>query len=150
MALEAAGAPPVPMSRFRPNIVLAASPAGAEDHHRRSPSAEALTLTLVKRCDRCVVTTIDQGSGVRTGKEPLATLQADPPQSRARAAPGSGRTRCHGSAGKATAKLRVGDLCMLARTPEADAAFRHQPEWRARSWNRSGSVPLSDRPQATD
>jgi uncharacterized protein len=112
MVLEAAGAPPVPMSRFRPNIVLSGTPAGAEDHHRTLAIGEALTLTLVKRCDRCVVTTIDQGSGVRTGKEPLATLKQIRRNTRTGGA-WFGQNAVPGLAGKATAKLRVGDFCML-------------------------------------
>ena len=78
----------------------------------RSAIGEALTLTLVKRCDRCVVTTIDQGSGVRTGKEPLATLK----QIRRNPRTGGawfGQNAVPGLAGKATAKLRVGDFCTL-------------------------------------
>jgi uncharacterized protein YcbX len=34
----------------------------------------AATLTIVKPCSRCVMTTIDQTLGAKTGKEPLATL----------------------------------------------------------------------------
>lgn len=74
-ALAEDGSPPVPMGRFRPNIVLADIPAGAEDRHAAIEFAHGLGLDLVKRCDRCVVTTIDQASGERTGAEPLATLK---------------------------------------------------------------------------
>lgn len=74
-ALAEGGSPPVPMGRFRPNIVLADIPAGAEDRHAAIEFEDGLELDLVKRCDRCVVTTIDQASGERTGAEPLATLK---------------------------------------------------------------------------
>jgi uncharacterized protein YcbX len=34
----------------------------------------ALTFRMPKKCARCVVTTVDQATGVVTGKEPLRTL----------------------------------------------------------------------------
>ena len=53
-------------------------------------------LALVKPCDRCVVTTVDQQDGRKTGNEPLATLK------RIRRNPATGgawfgKTRRHGS-----------------------------------------------------
>jgi uncharacterized protein len=66
-------AAPVPMNRFRPNIVVGAAVADAEYGWKRLSLGEA-ELTIVKPCDRCVVTTIDQERGVKTGKEPLAAL----------------------------------------------------------------------------
>ncbi len=74
-ALLERGADPVPMSRFRPNIVLSGLPARTEDHARRLRFAGGLELLLVKPCDRCAVTTVDQESGERTGPEPIATLK---------------------------------------------------------------------------
>lgn len=71
--LADAGAEPVSMARFRPNLVLDGVPAGAEDRAGRLATG-GIELRLVKRCDRCVVTTIDQATGTKTGKEPLATL----------------------------------------------------------------------------
>jgi len=65
----------VPMNRFRPNIVIGGSPADAEYGWRSIAIGAAARLALVKPCTRCVVTTIDQDSGARTGPEPLATLQ---------------------------------------------------------------------------
>jgi hypothetical protein len=64
---------PVPMARFRPNIVISGAPAWADDgwHKLRIGSVE---LDLVKPCDRCIVTTTDQTSGTRRGPEPLRTL----------------------------------------------------------------------------
>lgn len=66
-------AEPVPMDRFRQNVVLAGwgEPHG-EDDVRLLRVGEAV-LRLVKPDDRCVVTTIDQTTGVRT-REPLRTL----------------------------------------------------------------------------
>ena len=74
-ALLAAGAATVSMNRFRPNIVLADVPAGAEDRHGFIELGAELGLALVKPCDRCVVTTVDQQYGRKTGNEPLATLK---------------------------------------------------------------------------
>jgi uncharacterized protein len=72
--LGAAGAPPVPMNRFRPNIVLAGLEPYDEDHVD-TISLRGVTLKLVKPCTRCSVTTTDQDSG-EVGTEPLATLAA--------------------------------------------------------------------------
>ncbi len=68
------GGLPVPMSRFRPNIVLEGAPPNAEDEHLRITAGD-LTLELVKPCERCVVTTIDQATGTPDGDQPLATLR---------------------------------------------------------------------------
>ncbi len=62
---------PVPMSRFRPNVVVAGSEAHAEDEWNRLRLG-AIEARMVKRCDRCSVVTVDD-AGVRQ-KEPLATL----------------------------------------------------------------------------
>jgi uncharacterized protein YcbX len=66
------GGEPVPMDRFRPNLVLADCPAFAED---TAPALRigALVLRNAGKSDRCIVTTTDQRSGER-GKEPLRTL----------------------------------------------------------------------------
>lgn len=63
----------VPMSRFRPNLVVEAA-AGAEDRLGCLEIEGGAVLDLVKRCERCAVTTIDQATGRKTGKEPLASL----------------------------------------------------------------------------
>lgn len=65
---------PVPMDRFRPNLVLEGAAPWAEDRWRLLAVGEAL-LRLVKPCSRCVVTTIDQQTAERPDpREPLATL----------------------------------------------------------------------------
>ncbi len=65
---------PVPMARFRPNIVIAGTRAWDEDGWQVL-TIGALTCDVVKPCDRCVVTTVDQTSGMRDpGQEPLRTL----------------------------------------------------------------------------
>ena len=63
---------PVPMNRFRPNIVVGGVDAHAEDGWT-SVGAGELELVVAKSCARCVVTTVDQATGV-AGTEPLRTL----------------------------------------------------------------------------
>jgi hypothetical protein len=63
---------PVPMNRFRPNLVVSGGEAYAEDHWTKIEIG-GLGLRIVKPCGRCVVTTTDQTSGER-GQEPLRTL----------------------------------------------------------------------------
>lgn len=63
---------PVPMNRFRPNIVVSGSTPFAEDGWQAFQIG-LITFYGVKPCGRCVVTTIDQDSLVM-GKEPLKTL----------------------------------------------------------------------------
>lgn len=65
-------AEPVPMNRFRPNLVVAGAEPYAEDGWERL-EINGLRLRVVKPCARCVVTTTDQSTGER-GKEPLRTL----------------------------------------------------------------------------
>ena len=72
-ALNAALQAPVPMARFRPNIVLSGAPAFAEDGWSRLRIGDAL-LAPVHACGRCEVTTIDQELGAAVGDEPLRTL----------------------------------------------------------------------------
>lgn len=66
------GEGPLPMNRFRPNVVLAGTAPWAEDGWRRIAIGE-VTFRVAKMCARCVVTTTDQNSAER-GKEPLRTL----------------------------------------------------------------------------
>lgn len=63
---------PLVMERFRPNIVVNGCPAYAEDHYARVQIGE-IGFRGVKRCERCVVTTVDPSTGER-GPEPLRTL----------------------------------------------------------------------------
>lgn len=72
-ALNARLDDPVPMTRFRPNVVVAGVEAFAEDRWRQVRIGEAL-FHVVKPCARCVVTTIDQQTAAQ-GKEPLRTLR---------------------------------------------------------------------------
>lgn len=64
---------PVPMNRFRPNIVVEGADAFAEDGWKKIRVGESV-FDVVKPCARCVMTTIDQATGDKTGVEPLKTL----------------------------------------------------------------------------
>ncbi len=65
---------PVPMSRFRTNIVVQGCEAWAEDRWRRIRIGPVV-FRVVKPCQRCTVTTIDQDTGKRPDKtEPLLAL----------------------------------------------------------------------------
>jgi len=75
LVLEAdPGHEPVPMTRFRANVVMSGAPAWIEDQWigRRLRIGDAV-LRAVKPNDRCVVTTIDAETGEK-GLEPLRTL----------------------------------------------------------------------------
>ena len=63
---------PLPMDRFRPNLVVSGCQPFEEDTWQRIRIGE-VELALVKPCSRCEVTTIDQSTALR-GKEPLRTL----------------------------------------------------------------------------
>ena len=63
---------PLPMNRFRPNLVVAGGEPYAEDGWGRIV-VSGVRLQVVKPCPRCLVTTTDQATGVRA-KEPLRTL----------------------------------------------------------------------------
>jgi uncharacterized protein YcbX len=64
---------PLPMDRFRPNLVVRGCAPYAEDGWKRIRIGD-IEMAVVKPCDRCVVTTTDQTTGERAGSEPLRTL----------------------------------------------------------------------------
>jgi uncharacterized protein len=70
--LNARLAEPLPMNRFRPNIVVRGGGPFAEDGWRRVRIGR-VELHLVKACARCAITTTDQETAA-VGREPLATL----------------------------------------------------------------------------
>lgn len=70
--IVASGGEPVPMNRFRPNLVVDECAAFAEDTWSRLQIGAAI-FRGAGQSDRCVVTTTDQHTGGR-GKEPLRTL----------------------------------------------------------------------------
>ena len=64
---------PVPMNRFRPNVVIARVGAYDEDH-LLALGNDRVELRIVKPCARCPVATTDQDTA-NVGIEPLRTLQ---------------------------------------------------------------------------
>lgn len=73
-ALNARLPAPLPMNRFRPNIVIDGVEAFDEDRMLWL-RAGAIALKCVKPCTRCIVTTTDQRTGERDGNEPLRALR---------------------------------------------------------------------------
>ncbi len=63
---------PVPMNRFRPNLVVRGGGPFAEDTWRRIRIGE-VEMAVVKPCARCVVTTLDEAT-LTFHVEPLRTL----------------------------------------------------------------------------
>jgi uncharacterized protein YcbX len=70
--IVAAGGEPVPMGRFRPNLVVDGCVAFAEDTWSSLQFGDVI-LRSAGQSERCVITTTDQLTGER-GKEPLRTL----------------------------------------------------------------------------
>jgi uncharacterized protein YcbX len=64
---------PIPMERFRPNLVLSGLEPFAEDHIEALRIGE-VTLRLVKPCTRCVIPSTDQRTGERS-TDPLPVLR---------------------------------------------------------------------------
>ena len=75
--LKKKGKDPLPMSRFRPNIVIGdTTKAFGEDNWKAikiGTGKDAVILHLVKGCPRCKQSCTDQLTGAR-GEEPVATL----------------------------------------------------------------------------
>ena len=69
---EKADEGPLPMVRFRPNLVIGGGLPWAEDGWLRLRVGEA-EFRVVKGCDRCAIPTTDESTAVR-GKEPTYTL----------------------------------------------------------------------------
>jgi uncharacterized protein YcbX len=63
---------PIPMRRFRPNVVVSGATAWAEDNWRRLRIGPVM-FRSVKGCDRCVLTTVNPDTATK-GHEPIATL----------------------------------------------------------------------------
>jgi len=64
---------PLPMNRFRPNLVVRGAPPYQEDDWRRIRIGEA-RFRWIKPCTRCKMTMTDQETGERPSLEPLRTL----------------------------------------------------------------------------
>ena len=73
--LQAAGHAAVPMNRFRPNLVVR-GPAPFAEHGLSRLAGDGWEITLVDHCERCLVPTVDQQTGVRDpAREPYMTLR---------------------------------------------------------------------------
>jgi uncharacterized protein len=68
------GAEPVPMNRFRPNIVVSGWPEPHTEDRVFRASIGSVEIGYSARAIRCAVPTIDQATGRRTGPEPTRTL----------------------------------------------------------------------------
>lgn len=89
--LQARGHPPVPMDRFRPNIVLS-GPEPFAEHRIAAIAGTGWRVALVDPCKRCIVTTIDQDTAERDpGNEPYRTLRRVNPAAGADPAPAFGQ-----------------------------------------------------------
>lgn len=67
-------ASPLPMNRFRPNVVIDGSQPWVEEHWKRVRIGD-IEFDVTHACVRCVVTTVDQQAGIKTTDgEPLKTL----------------------------------------------------------------------------
>ena len=74
--LNARLAQPVPMDRFRTNLVMSGAPAWEEDGWT-SLRVGPIPFRAPKDCARCAVVTVDQATGARPrDREPLRTLTA--------------------------------------------------------------------------
>ncbi|NJO77212.1 MAG: MOSC domain-containing protein [Cyanobacteria bacterium RM1_2_2] len=65
---------PLPMNRFRPNLVITGCEPYAEDRWQQIRVDQTI-FDVAKPCQRCVITTTDQQTAIRdAAKEPLKTL----------------------------------------------------------------------------
>lgn len=71
--LNARCSEPLPMDRFRPNMVVSGCDSYAEDSWHTIRIGD-VTFHGVKPCQRCKITTVDQATGSVDGREPLVTL----------------------------------------------------------------------------
>lgn len=64
---------PIPMNRFRPNLVVGGIGPFEEDTWKKIKIGRTV-FHIVKPCARCIITTTDQETGERDDGEPLKTL----------------------------------------------------------------------------
>lgn len=102
-AVNATLATPIPMRRFRPNIVVDGTTAFAEDAWRALRVGD-LTLTLPKPCERCVIVNVDPESGTSTPEALRALAKLHTVGGRVL----FGQNAIHDRAGE----LRVGDVAV--------------------------------------
>jgi uncharacterized protein YcbX len=72
--LRRSGAAPLPMSRFRPNVVVGGWVRPHTEDSTWRVRTGGIEMGYAEPAIRCVVTTVDQHTGERTGPEPLRTL----------------------------------------------------------------------------
>jgi uncharacterized protein YcbX len=106
---------PLPIARFRPNIVVAGAEAFAEDAVRHI-ATDDIELGWTKLAVRCAVTLVDPATGRRAGPEPLRTL------ARYRRGPAGGVVFGTKFAVLRPGRLRVGDLLSAAASSPGAAA----------------------------
>ncbi|MBB5802027.1 uncharacterized protein YcbX [Saccharothrix ecbatanensis] len=68
------GANPVPMDRFRPNIVISGWPEPHTEDRVERMTIGGAEIGFGEPAIRCAVTLVDQSTGMRVGPEPLRTL----------------------------------------------------------------------------
>jgi len=108
----ARGAQPVPMDRFRPNIVISGWPEPhTEDLVRRMAIGDA-EFGYAKVCVRCAVPMVDQDTGKRAGPEPIRSL------ARYRRDPGGGVTFGMKAVVLRPGSVAVGDEVLVERWAE--------------------------------
>ena len=72
--IAARGARPVPMNRFRPNIIVAGWPDPFTEDRVRLATAGSVALGYATRAIRCAVPMVEQATGRKDGPEPTRTL----------------------------------------------------------------------------
>ncbi|MFF6809529.1 MOSC domain-containing protein [Streptomyces sp. NPDC012403] len=108
------GLPPLPMNRFRPNIVVDGwDEPHTEDRAHRLRIGDT-ELGYAKLALRCAVTLVDQGTGRRAGPEPLRTLAGY------RRATGGGVAYGTKYAVLRTGRLSVGDTAHVTSWGESE------------------------------
>ena len=108
---------PIPMNRFRPNLIVAGTGPHAEDGWRRIRLGD-VAFDVVKPCGRCAVTTVDQDTGT-AGQEPLRTLST---YRKVGSKVLFGQNLVHASRGT----VRVGDVVQVE--VKAEGGVRGNPE----------------------
>jgi MOSC domain-containing protein len=68
------GGEPVPMDRFRPNIVISGWVEPHTEDEVRAMTAGTAEFGYAKQCVRCTVPMVDQETGEKAGPEPIRTL----------------------------------------------------------------------------
>lgn len=106
------GLAPVPMNRFRPNVVVRGLQPFAE-HRTATLDSEGWSLALVDHCVRCLVTTVDQETGQRDpAREPYQTLRRLNPAPGEKSPPAFAQNAVLGSG--AGARIAVGAALTLS------------------------------------